>query len=392
MNNRKLWSVAATAAVVALTSAGQADTLYVDDDNYPGPGSGSEADPYSSIQDAIAAAVNGDEVVVAEGIYAEPIDFLGKAITVRSTDPADPAVVAATIIDGTGNLHVVQCVSGEGADTVLDGITITGGNANGSSFPDALGGGMYNSYSSPTVINCTFSGNSAKYGGGMCNEESNPTVGNCTFAGNTADDGGAMFNLASSVTLNGCTFAGNSADDDGGAIVNERCTTIFEDCTFTANSLATGYSHWGGAIFNNLGVNTMTRCTFTGNIAPGTVDSGGSAILSADTNQGGMGGALTHPDFTPPVEPLLLVNCTFVNNMSGSGGALHLQDTVATISNCDIIGNRAAHPIVAWGGGVLVLSTGDGAADVTMINTRVTGNSALDRGGGIYNAWGSRTA
>ncbi|GAI61123.1 unnamed protein product, partial [marine sediment metagenome] len=32
--------------------------------------------------------------------YYENINFLGKAITVRSTDPNDPNVVAATIIDG----------------------------------------------------------------------------------------------------------------------------------------------------------------------------------------------------------------------------------------------------------------------------------------------------
>ena len=59
-------------------------------------------------------------------MYPEAIDFLGKAITVRSSGGA-----AVTTIDGTGAFHVVQCVSGEGADTELDSFTVTGGNANG---------------------------------------------------------------------------------------------------------------------------------------------------------------------------------------------------------------------------------------------------------------------
>ena len=77
-----------------------------------------------TIQDAIDAASNGDEVIVAPGTYPEVIDFSGKAITLRSSDGAN-----VTIIDGTGlNNSVVKCVSGEGSDTVLDGFTITGGS------------------------------------------------------------------------------------------------------------------------------------------------------------------------------------------------------------------------------------------------------------------------
>ncbi len=88
-----------------------------------------------TIQAGIGVAVNGDEVVVAPGTYFEAINFNGKAITLRSSDGAD-----VTIIDGTGFFHVVQCLSGEGPETILDGFTITGGNANGT-FPDYSGAG-----------------------------------------------------------------------------------------------------------------------------------------------------------------------------------------------------------------------------------------------------------
>ena len=106
---------------------------------------------FATIQGAISDpnTVAGDEIVVAPGTYNEIIDFLGKAITVRSAsgDPND------TIIDGGGGGSVVTCSSGEGSSTVLDGFTITNGSA-------TTGGGMYNVNSNPTVTNCIFWGNS----------------------------------------------------------------------------------------------------------------------------------------------------------------------------------------------------------------------------------------
>jgi len=104
------------AVTVLAVSTAEASTIYVDV-NCPGPGNGSEAEPCCSIQTAIDNAVDTDEIVVAPGTYFETIDFLGKAVTIRSMDPLDPVVVMNTVIDGEGSLHVVQCLSGEGPDT-----------------------------------------------------------------------------------------------------------------------------------------------------------------------------------------------------------------------------------------------------------------------------------
>ena len=74
---------------------------------------GSPAD-FTSIQPAIDYADNGDEIEVRPGTYNEAINFNGKAIRLYSSGGQD-----VTTIDGIGAYHVVQCMSGEGANTIL---------------------------------------------------------------------------------------------------------------------------------------------------------------------------------------------------------------------------------------------------------------------------------
>ncbi len=88
---------------------------------------------YPTIQSAIAAAVNGDTVLVSPGTYVENIDFLGKRIVVESA--SGPTV---TVIDGGGGVSVVTFQSGENNDSRLEGFTLT----NGAAYHWAGGGGV----------------------------------------------------------------------------------------------------------------------------------------------------------------------------------------------------------------------------------------------------------
>lgn len=90
---------------------------------------------YDYIQEAIDSANPGNVIEVAEGIYYEGINFNGRVIMLRSTDPNDWDVVAATVIDGG-----VSFVSGEDTNSVLSGFTIDGGYF-----------GILLEYSSPTI-------------------------------------------------------------------------------------------------------------------------------------------------------------------------------------------------------------------------------------------------
>lgn len=76
-----------------------ATTYYVDavDGNDNNDGLSPET-AFATIQKGIDVALNGDTVIALPGVYNERINFLGKNITVRSTDPTDPSIVRATTI------------------------------------------------------------------------------------------------------------------------------------------------------------------------------------------------------------------------------------------------------------------------------------------------------
>jgi len=224
---------------------------------------------YATMQVAIDDANDGDEICVLPGTYSSAIDFKGKAVRLYST--SGPGF---TTIDGSEAYHVVKCVSGEDANTILEGFTITGGNANGASAPDNCGGGMLNSGSSPTVTNCSFASNTASGGGGgMRNAySSNPTVTSCNFESNTVSThGGGMVNvLSSSPTITNCTFSGNMASGLGGGIINSvGCSPLIVNCIFGSNQAENG-----GGMFNNDNSNPIvTNCNFLYNSA--SVNGGG---------------------------------------------------------------------------------------------------------------------
>ena len=367
------------AVTVLAVSAAQADTLYVDVD-CPGPGNGSEAEPYCSIQSAIDVAVDADEIVVARGTYFETIKFLGKAIWLHSS--SGPQV---TIIDAHQVGTVVTFDSFEGPDTVLEGFTIRGGA--GSPFEETptvflvVGGGMLNDHSNPTVANCTFTGNTVigteSNGGGMYNFHSNPTVTNCTFEGNTVigtgSRGGGMYNFLSSPTVTNCTFTGNAVfgfGGRGGGMFNhfDDSSPTVTNCTFSGNSAQAGGGFYigdggtvtdctfsgnsaalhGGGIFNNANSSpTLTNCTLSentaGNDGGGMLNAGNITLNNSMFNWNaarGNSGGVSNRLFSSPT----LINCTFSRNSAHAGGGVFTRDNSSlTVTNCTLSGNSATN-------------------------------------------------
>ena len=314
---------------------------YVDDDNCPGPGTGTQVDPFCSIQSGIDAASSGDTVQVAAGTYYENI-------TMKSGVVIQGAGQGVSIIDGGGSGTVVTAISVDSAAT-LDGFTITNGLGD-------FGGGMYNNNASPTVTNCTFAENWSNYdGGGMQNGSSSPIVTNCTFAGNTANyHGGGMYNFDnSSPTVTNCTFSGNISSDNGGGMYNQYSSSpTVTNCTFSANT-----ADYGGGMSNtNDSSPTVTNCTFAEN--------------SANYDGGGMQNGSSSP---------IVTNCTFAGNTANyHGGGMQNTASSPTVTNCTFIGNTVSN---YYGGGMY---NSDNSSPI-MTNCTFSGNSASSGGGGIRN-------
>ncbi|MDG2422950.1 MAG: dockerin type I domain-containing protein [Phycisphaerales bacterium] len=235
-----------------------------------------------SIQTAISLAQDGDTILLEHGVFYEAIDLLGKAITVRSGPSCVPGEGAT--IDATGLMSsVVTCNTGEGRETRLIGLTITGGAASN-------GGGVLCWFTSPTIEDCRVIGNLAfDDGGGILVGSGHAAIRRCTFSNNRSlEEGGGLFieysdafvedchfenNQANMLggglcaahdgvlTITGCHFQGNNADSSGGGIATINCTPIITNCAFHEN---TSY-YLGGGYYNNGGLSSVSDCEFESN-------------------------------------------------------------------------------------------------------------------------------
>ncbi len=278
-----------------------------------------------SIQAAINVAAEGDEIIAHPGTYGGAIDFVGKAIVLRSADGWQ-----ATILDGQQAGPVVTCHTGEGAGTVLEGFTIRRGVST------SQGGGMRIAGASPTVRNCLFQNNQAQYGGAVFVDSGRPTFEGCQFAENVATgSGGAAYCYRSAgpcePVLRDCRFGSNRAESAGGAMRNWDSSPMLERCRFEIN-----HARYSGAGVANGGDSQpqFTNCTFEAN-----------QLNALQGNWDGSGGAMGNTDSSSPV----LVNCVFADNLVtvqypyvGRGGALASSGTARPqLHNCTFSANHA---------------------------------------------------
>ncbi|HOW77574.1 MAG TPA: right-handed parallel beta-helix repeat-containing protein [Candidatus Paceibacterota bacterium] len=346
----------------------------------------------TTIQDGINAAVNGDTVLVSDGIYPGGINFNGKLVIVKSANgPAN------CVIDGNDTDLGVVFAGGEGATARLEGLTLrncrsfSGGALHIASLSAptiagciitnnrsvvSAGGGINIENASPTITNCTVSGNWAGidsldnyscHGGGIsCKGQARPLIVNCLVSSNHAyglKGGGIYCYNSSSPTIRNCTIVGNSVYQDGGGIAcKDDSSPLIIGCDITGNSADD--SAGGGVSIENSSP-TIRHCVIS-------------------ENSGLFDGGISLWNHSSPV----IMDCTIARNRANYyspiyAGGIGMQKSSPMITNCLIWGNSS----VCGAGGIMVRDS----SFPTIVNCTITANEVTDtepgRGaGGIYSS------
>lgn len=274
-------------------------TYYVDQDA-PGPfhNGASWKWAFTNLQDALDVATTGNTILIAEGTYypdqgdsvtpgdraasfelTNNVSLIGSYAGYGNTNPDARDIDTYTTIlsgdlnnnDAWGTLYkndnsyrVVSITDCPSCSALLDGLIITGGQADGP-VPYNSGGGVYIDGTNPTLINCTISGNTAVLGGGISsNNDSSPSILNCKITGNNAlVFGGGLYCYFNNINLTNCLIAGNysyQAEYIGGsAILNLGSSLNISNCTIMDNMAPNGMAitslTWLSPATNYLAIN-----------------------------------------------------------------------------------------------------------------------------------------
>ena len=262
----------------------------------------------TNIQDAVDASVNGDTILVSNGIYqvggrlsSDGVSnrvFVTDAVMLQSVNGRD-----VTMIDGGGLMRCVYLTNG----AILSGFTITNGNAVG------YGGGIY------CVPAVTFEPNS------------NALIENCLVISNRSSYGGGV--IYGSVS--NCSLSWNTSTSSGGGAEQ----SVLDNCVLSNNAAAGGVRDYGGGASTSTLNNCIVWGNFVSTFGGGTFECVMNNCLVVSNNSDAYGGG---------AEACILNGCTVVGNFAKARGGGIDESTgfagyslVPVANNCIVYYNSA---------------------------------------------------
>jgi len=376
--------VLCVASGFALPSLAQT-TVYVDDVNCPGPGSGTMGDPYCLIQDAICAIkdTGGGDVMVSPGYYNESLRMFGGVSVIATDGPAvttldaaGKACITSACADSTTNLTCAAVVYGSGSTPAdrLEGLRITGGTGlfrNFGTITSVSGGGVFIFNSSPTITNneivdnvLTSSGTKNFWGGGIYVTAYTNAVANYPIITNNLIQG----NVVDPASGTGST---PSTGVGGGIYFGPVSGALLEDNTIRSNKAGDTGTNKQQGVGGGISIYTIES-----NVTPLV-----SRNLIQDNSASDFGGGIlfgqTYAAYTYYPSLGRVENNLIELNRSFSGGGIQTGATLAEVVNNTIVDNTSD-----FGGGASLANSGDPAFKATLINNVIAFNSALLYGGG----------
>ncbi len=340
--------------------------------------------------DAANGATEGDSIVfnlpgAATITIGSILPFITDDLTIDGNNTAGSGTdVTVTANNGAFSILFVNIPTdnnGNATENVtLTNLTLTNANPGsltlGGAVANATDGFANNFNSTLFVRNVNVRNSTASHGAGIIagNSNLNPAIPSldidgATFTGNTALDGAANPDAGSG----GGVFVGNPVTP------SRIVRALITNATFTGN-VAQGvdatHVAGGGAIYGN--ANSIITITD----AAGSVNIGGDIGAEANTAVNG-GGIMTLGQLS-----ILDTNANNVNiggnTASRAGGGIEVFANTATINNVNL-GTSAGfngNTATVNGGGLHI----SGAGNVTLNAGNVTGNIAVQEGGGLWNS------
>lgn len=350
-----------------------------------------------TIQAGINLSSSGDIIELADGTFTgtgnRDIDYMGKAIIIRSQSGNPESCIIDSEGSSSDHHRGFYFHHGEGSDSVLEGITITGGhyqdgggiycdNASPTIFNTVIlqnvaedrGGGIFCIGASPSISENRICGNTAgnqggeggggifciycpnptindniirdnfSYsGGGIDFFDSHPSISNNTIEDNLAFDGGGIgLCCSSSATITDNTIKGNEAYNNGGAIFCNSGAYAYISNNFILNNIASGTFSYGGAICCNETSPWISGNLFVGNSAA----SGGGIACRANSNpnimnntmsenSANLGGGLYCDNHSTPD----MSACIIANSIQGIAVYCSDSSAIPTLHCCNVYGN-----------------------------------------------------